>query len=228
MLQNLWRFSRNMNKEAIIVSGGTLEESYVLSVLSEKKNRFLIAVDRGLLFLHEHKICPDYIVGDFDSVPQDVISLYKEQKMIPIREFNPVKDATDTEIAIRLAIEYGCQKISILGGTGTRLDHVWGNVQSLKIAVDAGVDAYLLDPHNRIRLLKEGIELRKEDSFGTYFSVFPLGETVYGFNIKGAKYPLVDHTLTPYDSLCVSNELKEEKVTISFPKGCVVLMETGD
>lgn len=217
-----------MNKEAIIVSGGTLDTPFVLSILEEKQERFLIAVDRGLLFLHEHKICPDYIVGDFDSVPLEVIALYKERKRIPIREFNPVKDATDTEIAIRLAIEFGCQKITILGGTGTRLDHVWGNVQSLKIAVDAGVEAYLMDPHNRIRLLKEGVELRKEDSFGTYFSVFPLGEKVDGFQIKGAKYPLSDHTLTPYDSLCVSNELQEEKVTISFPKGYVILMETGD
>lgn len=217
-----------MNKEAIIVSGGALDEVFLLSILEKKQERFLIAVDRGLLFLHEHKICPDYIVGDFDSVPQEVIALYKEQKRVPIREFNPVKDATDTEIAIRLAIEFECQKITILGGTGTRLDHIWGNVQSLKIAVDAGVEAYLMDPYNRIRLLKEGVELRKEDSFGTYFSVFPLGEKVDGFQIKGAKYPLSDHTLTPYDSLCVSNEFKEEKVTISFPKGYVILMETGD
>lgn len=217
-----------MNKEAVIVSGGMLEEECVFSVLTEKQKFLLIAVDRGLLFLHEHNICPDYIVGDFDSVPEDVIAVYKEQKRIPIREFNPVKDATDTEIAIRLALELQCSKITIFGGTGTRLDHVWGNVQSLKIAVDADVEAYLMDSHNRIRILKEGIELQKEDSFGTYFSVFPLGGTVYGFHIKGAKYPLVDHTLTPYDSLCVSNEFKEEKVTISFPKGYVILMETRD
>ena len=162
-----------MNKEAVIVSGGTLDEEFVLSVLKEKEERFLIAVDKGLLFLHEHGICPDYIVGDFDSVAQEVIALYKEQKMIPIREFNPVKDATDTEIAIRLAIEFECQQITILGGTGTRLDHVWGNVQSLKIAADAGVQAFLLDCHNRIRLLKKRVELRKTDAFGKYFSVFP-------------------------------------------------------
>lgn len=217
-----------MNKEAIIVSGGTLDEEYVLSVLEKKQERFLIAVDRGLLFLHEHDICPDYIVGDFDSVPQDVITRYKDQKKIPIREFNPVKDATDTEIAIYLAIEYQCQMITILGGTGTRLDHVLGNIQSLKIAVDSGVQAYLQDTHNRIQIIKGETELQRGDVFGKYFSVFPLGGIVDRFSIKGAKYPLVDHTLTPYDSLCVSNELKEEKVMISFPEGYVILMETKD
>ena len=54
-----------------------------------------------------------------------------------------------------------------------------------------------------------------------YFSVFPLGEVIYGFNISGAKYPLEDHILTPYDSLCVSNQFEEEEVTISAPGGTV-------
>ena len=217
-----------MNKEAIIVSGGILEKEFVLSVLSEKNERFLIAVDKGLLFLHEHGICPDYIVGDFDSVPQEVITQYKEQKKIPIREFNPVKDATDTEIAIRLALEFECHQITIWGGTGTRLDHVWGNVQSLKIAADADAAAYLMDSHNRIRLLKEDTVLKKEEAFGKYFSIFPLGSAVNKFCITGAKYPLADHTLTPYDSLCVSNEFIEDEVKISFAEGNVILMETRD
>lgn len=217
-----------MNKTAVIVSGGMLEEAFVLSVLKENEDRFLIAVDKGLLFLHEHKVCPDFIVGDFDSVPADIIEQYKEKKRIPIREFNPVKDATDTEIAIHLAIEMECKKMVILGGTGTRLDHVWGNVQSLKIASDAGVEAYLIDSHNRIRLLEESITLDKAEAFGKYISVFPLGGIVEKLCITGAKYPLNDHTLVPYDSLCVSNEYKEEKVTISFPKGNVILMESRD
>lgn len=217
-----------MNKEAVIVSGGMLEEDFVLGVLEEKQDRFLIAVDKGLLFLHAHGVCPDYIVGDFDSVPDEVISLYKKEKSIPIREFNPVKDATDTEIAIRLALESGCSMITILGGTGTRLDHVWGNIQCLKIASDAGVMAYLMDCNNRIRLLDKKTVLKKQESFGNYFSVFPLGQTVYEFNIEGAKYPLKNYTLTPYNSLCVSNEFKEDEVTIAFPEGYVILMETRD
>ena len=217
-----------MNKTSVIISGGMLEKEFVLSVLKENKESFLIAVDKGLLFLHEQKVCPDFIVGDFDSVPAEIIAQYKQKKRIPIREFNPVKDATDTEIAIRLAIEMGCREIIILGGTGTRLDHVWGNVQSLKIASDANAEAYLMDSHNRIRILKESITLDKAEAFGKYISVFPLGGIVEKLSITGAKYPLNNHTLVPYDSLCVSNEFKEEKVTISFQEGNVILMETRD
>ena len=70
--------------------------------------------------------------------------------------------------------------------------------------------------------------LYKEKMFGPYFSVFPLGESVEKFNIEGAKYPLKNHKLTAYDSLCVSNAFAEEAVRITFPEGIVILMETRD
>jgi thiamine pyrophosphokinase len=70
--------------------------------------------------------------------------------------------------------------------------------------------------------------LKRRNAYGPYFSVFPLGGVVAGFSITGAKYPLKNHTLSPYDSLCVSNQYLEEKVEISFQEGIVILMETRD
>ncbi len=217
-----------MNKHTVIVSGGTLEETFVLNILRSKETEFIIAADRGLSFLYEHQILPDYIVGDFDSTPEEILSYYRENTRIPIRKFNPVKDASDTEIALRLCLELGRKHVLILGATGSRADHLWANVQTLKIALDAGVDARILDSYNQIRLLGEGIILRKEEVYGPYFSVFPLSGMVEDFNIIGAKYPLHHHLLTPYNSLCVSNEFAEEQVEISFPLGEVILMETRD
>ena len=86
-----------------------------------------------------------------------------------------------------------------------------------------------MDTQNKIRLIGGGeTHLKKGETYGPYFSVFPLGEEVYGFSIKGAKYPLDNHTLIPYDSLCVSNQFQEDEVTIGFMKGIVILMETKD
>ena len=217
-----------MSKRTVIVSGGLLEEEFAVDILKDEETEFIIGVDRGLLFLYEHNILPDYIVGDFDSTPEEVIAYYKEETKVPIREFNPVKDASDTEIALRLCLDLRRQNILILGATGTRLDHVWANVQTLKVALDAGADARIVDRHNQIRLLKEELVLKKEEAYGPYFSVFPLGGEVEDFNIPGAKYPLSHHMLTPFDSLCVSNEIEGDEVIISFPYGTVVLMETRD
>jgi len=199
-----------------------------MHVLDELHADYVIGVDSGLNFLYQNQIYPTHIVGDFDSVEPEVIAYYKSKVGIPIREFNPVKDATDTEIALRFAIELGAEKIWILGGTGTRLDHVMSNIQILKIALDAGVEAYLLDECNRISVWEKEITLSKGKSFGTYFSLFPLGEAVTDVTIEGAKYPVSHQSASPYESRFVSNEVQEEEVKIKFPEGVLVLMETRD
>lgn len=217
-----------MSKRIIIVSGGELDEELTLSVLKEKENSYIIGVDRGMEFLYNHHITPNYIVGDFDSVKPEVADYYRYETDVPVREYNPVKDASDTEIAVRLAMTLGGRELIILGATGGRIDHLWANVQILTIPLKSGVDAVLMDRQNKIKLIEGRTCLKKEGMYGPYFSVFPLGETIYGFNIEGAKYPLKDHALTPFDSLCVSNELVEDSGIIDFNGGIVILMETRD
>lgn len=217
-----------MSKRAVIISGGTLYEELIEKTIGECEDPCIIGVDKGVEFLYHHNIKPSYIVGDFDSLSHEIVDYYKNETHVSVREFNPVKDASDTEIAVRLAITLGCHEMVILGATGSRVDHLWANIQTLTIPFKAGVDAVILDPQNRIRLIGGETHLKKEEAFGDYFSVFPLGEVVYGFNIRGAKYPLTEHTLTPYDSLCVSNQIEEDEVVIDFVSGIVILMETRD
>jgi len=216
-----------MSKETVIISGGVLDEAFILETLKSRESAYIIGVDRGVRFLYHHQIVPDYIVGDFDSLDEMIIKYYREETKVPIREFNPEKDASDTEIAVKLAVAIGSRKITILGATGDRIDHLWANIQTLFIAHSAGVGAAILDPLNRIRIIDGTTQLKKEEAYGSFFSVFTIHGPVEHFNISGAKYPLVDHVLDPEGSLCVSNEY-EEDVTITFPQGKVILMETRD
>lgn len=217
-----------MSKQAIIVSGGDIQVEQVRKCMESMDNPYIIGVDKGVEVLYHNDIMPNYIVGDFDSLPEAIVHYYREETQVGVRAYNPVKDASDTEIAVRLGMTLGCGRLLILGATGGRIDHLWANIQTLMIPFKAGVEAEIVDTQNRIRLIGELTHLKKEEAFGTYFSVFPLGEAVYGFNLTGAKYPLKDHTLTPYDSLCVSNQIEEDEVVISFNTGVVILMETCD
>ena len=70
-----------MSKQTVIVSGGALEEEFTLNILNSEDTEFVIGVDRGLGFLYDHKIEPDYIVGDFDSAPADRAVLWREYPM---------------------------------------------------------------------------------------------------------------------------------------------------
>ena len=43
-------------------------------------------------------------------------------------------EAADTELAVKAAMEYGAEKITILGATqGNRLDHLFGNVLTMML-----------------------------------------------------------------------------------------------
>ena len=220
-----------MSKKAIVVSGGELDEELTVSILARQEDRCVIGVDKGMEFLYQHQFMPDYIVGDFDSVREEIRDYYKNEAHVPVREYNPVKDASDTEMAIRLAMTLGSKDITILGATGGRIDHLWANVQSLMIPFKAGIEAKIVDRQNMITIIGGGeTHIRKSEAFGPYFSVFPLGEEIFGFNISGAKYPLKNHILRPYDRVCVSNQIADDsdEAVISFAMGHVILMETRD
>lgn len=215
-----------MNNRAVIISGGTLELQVVKEQLQD--NDYIIGVDKGVEFLHQHQINMDAIVGDFDSVSIEIIEKYKEENKIPIQEFNPVKDASDTEMAVRFAMELGYKELVILGATGSRLDHVWANIQVLSIPYKENVKAYIVDATNKISLLEKDEVIRKEEMYGEYFSVFSLGSQVENLTISGAKYPLENHCLLPYDSLSVSNEVVEDILKITYKSGILIFMESKE
>ena len=79
-----------MSKQTVIVSGGMVEKDFALSILKSEETEFVIGVDRGLVFLYDNEIKPDYIVGDFDSVPRKLVEYYREELDVPVREFNPM------------------------------------------------------------------------------------------------------------------------------------------
>lgn len=214
--------------KAIIISGGELVEGFVEKFLSENEGASIVGVDKGVEYLYHHQIKPNYIVGDFDSIAPEIIKYYKTETNVAIREYNPIKDESDTEMAIRIAITIGSTEIYILGATGGRIDHLWANIQSLSIACKFNVRAYILDPQNRIFVTDKPCQLKKSEAYGKYLSVFSLSGDIFDFNMKGTKWPLEHHVLKPTDSLTVSNRFEDEIVEIDFIGGTIVVMETRD
>lgn len=212
-----------------IVTGGDIRSDFALRVLGKGFDR-IIAVDKGLGFCYENGITPTNIVGDFDTLDHRILEWYREHTSIGIREYNPVKDATDTQIAVELALGLGSSRITILGGTGSRVDHMLGNIQTMYLALEKGVECQMLDPNNRIRLIRDRFCLRREEQYGDYFSLIPLTTDVTGVTLRGVKYPLTDYHFTVLGSagLGVSNEITGEKAQISMKSGILILIESRD
>lgn len=217
--------------ETLIVSGGNLDKSFALSYMKAHPCEQTIAVDFGMTFFYEQSWTPDYIVGDFDSVNKDILRSFQNKKgeqRPKILQFQPEKDETDTELAIRTAIQRGSSAIHILGATGSRMDHMIGNLHLLGMAMEHGVDCMMVDPFNRIRMIDQGITIKKEEQYGNYVSLFPFTPQVKGLTLTGFKYPLDCYTLECYHSLGVSNEITEEEACISFQEGVLLVVEARD
>ena len=111
----------------------------------------VIAVDSGANALYEFEAIPDYVLGDFDSIDPKVLEHYGSCSNI-IR--SPIeKDETDTELAIRKAVELNAGEIVILGATGSRLDHTLGNIFLLKKVQGYGITCVLVDDEQEISLM---------------------------------------------------------------------------
>ena len=224
--------------KALIVTGGFVDDEFTLNYIKRENYQVTFAVDHGLEFFYRTGLVPDYIVGDFDSIEANVLKSYEgnrsEDKKTCVARLNPMKDDTDTEHTLQMALDMGCNSIHIFGATGTRLDHVLGNLQLLGFALRRQAECMIIDPHNRIRLINGETVLTKRDQFGKYVSLIPYTPRVTGLTLEGFVYPLWNDTLDSFylenakPISGVSNEIAEETARITMEDGILVLVESRD
>ena len=90
-----------------------------------------------------------------------------------VEQFPAEKDWTDTELAVRKALERKPVHIDLVGATGSRLDHVMGNLQLLHMGLVHGVEIFLLDAHNRVRLIDHSLVIGQKEQYGDWISLIP-------------------------------------------------------
>ncbi len=209
----------------LLVGGGAVDSELLEKTFKDLGNPYTFGVDRGCIYLLENNLPISKAVGDFDSLSEDekiIIDRFFDKEQL-----NPIKDDTDTEHALKMAISMKPDKIMILGCTGTRLDQTFASIRLLKLAADEGIEAFLLDKNNRIRVVKGISILSKNDSYGRYISILPFGEKISGLKIRGFKYDAIDLAIDAASSLGVSNELTHDAGIISCDD-YYILMETHD
>lgn len=220
----------------VIISGGTLEEKYASALLKGRQKIQVIAVDGGLMYCKEQGITPDYIVGDFDTVDKEVLSEFRKNSTIKIREYNPCKDVTDTQAAVSLAIELLGQSgekkeetnIYLLGATGSRMDHTLANTGCLLEVLQAGYFMKIIDNNNCIYAYTENFVLEREKLlYENYLSLIAI-EKVSGLCINGMKYEVENIELPILCGHGVSNELLEERAEVKFTFGVLLVIESRD
>lgn len=213
--------------KTLIVSGGNVEEDFLNEIYSNYKFDNIVASDKGLEILDKHGITPNYIIGDFDSIDEKILDKYINNKNIEIRRLNPEKDYTDTHMALKLAIEIKSIEVIILGGIGTRIDHMLANIHILKEALENGIECKIVDSRNEIQLINKKTIFKLNKNY-KFISLIPLTTKAEGITLKGFKYPLSNATLEIGHSIGVSNEQVEESAIIDLKAGILILIKSKD
>lgn len=202
------------NNISIICSGEDYTEKKITNYC--KKSDYIIAVDGGLKILDGLLIKPDLIMGDMDSIDKKILSKYDDIK----KEIYPVeKDFTDSELAIKKAINLKSGNISVFAATGSYFDHSIANIINLLRNYNAGINIKIHTKNSEIFPIfgKKVIKNLK----GRRISLFPIGE-IDGIIMKGFKYNFKDKSnLMPID-YSVSNIISSNNAYVDLKKGKLI------
>jgi thiamine pyrophosphokinase len=216
-------------KIGIVTSGALHDLAWLKDQLAGCE--VLIAVDRGLEAFEALALEPGYIMGDFDSYRGG--SFAERFPKARIQTFSSVKDWTDTELALKKALELahmksGGEKAEILlyGGFGNRMDHTYANLMLLAGLDEKSPRVCALDSDNEIERLYPGTYVLKRRA-GFYVSVLPLDPTAVvsmtGFEYEGSRL-----VMDRFGTMGVSNRIVSEEGILEVHEGRVFLMQCRD
>ena len=178
------------------------------------ENALVIAADGGLRHTQALGLQPDVILGDFDSlgyVPGD-------SRVFPVE-----KDDTDTMLAVKLALDRGCDFFVFYGALdGPRLDHTVANFQTLGYLATHGARGVLIGRDYIVTVLSEETIVFPATSTGI-LSLFCMGGSAR-VTIGGLQYPLDRGILTPDFPLGVSNHFQGREARITVHDGQVLAL----
>ncbi len=199
----------------LIVAGGVLLEP------EQMKNRLpkwdkVIAVDSGYDHCISLEIKPDVLIGDLDSVKSTL-----QYGLCELMTANPEKDDTDLKLAVDQAITNGARHITIVCGTGGRMDHFLNNLSILDYVYAKGIECEMVDEVNRITIL-EGKQSYINSS--KYISLIPITDSIVA-SAENLKYPMDKMKISRENIISVSNEATKDTFTLDIIEGKAFLIQ---
>ncbi len=178
---------------------------------------FIVCADSGYTYAKEADIKPNLIIGDFDSLKEELPS------DIEVVKLNAQKDDTDTEHCVMECIRRGFKDFMLLGSVGGRTDHTFANIAILAFLSEYNYNGVARNNGEEIRILKAGT-YDMSGKKGLTFSVFPYGCESVNVSYKGALYHLDRYTLTYNVSRGISNIFSDDEAEIKINDGRAILL----
>lgn len=174
----------------------------------------LICCDGGANQLLGQPRLPDVVLGDLDSLNEQAHAAFGD-RLVKL----PSQQSNDLEKALKWAAEQGAQAVTVLGATGLRDDHAFGNL--LMLWTDFGLDVTLLTDSGAFTVVRGR---REYAAFaGQVVALFP--ETTHTrITTTGLAYALKDHPLSAHHK-GNSNRSLGDTFSLRVTGGAVVIYQ---
>lgn len=218
---------RNINSptRAVVFVGGVRPATELLLDL-DTDGVIVIAADSGAVHAHAAELTIDIAVGDFDSIPQELLQEL-EQSGVRIERHPVAKDATDLELAIDVAIREGAEVITVVGGHGGRVDQSFANAFAIASPAYAHISMHAVLDSAKVSVVHGGGAVSITGAPGDVVTILPLHGDAVGVTTQGLEYPLVAETLPAGTTRGVSNVLLGAHAAVSIDQGTVLVVRPG-
>lgn len=209
----------------MVVSGGPAPDAGEIGPLPA--GALVIAADSGLEHAALLGLRVDVLVGDLDSASAQAVSA-AEAAGVRIERHPAAKDATDLELALKLALALGAVRVTVVsGGAGERLDHHLAELVLLAAARFAPLHLDARIGAARAVAIHAGQHVALTGAPGAVLSLLALGGPATGVTTSGVRWPLSADTLEAGSTRGVSNEIVANPVRVQLEGGSLLAVGTS-
>ena len=179
----------------------------------------IFGVDGGTEYLYKLLLVPTHIIGDFDSI-KEATKNRAERDGAKILTFSKEKNQTDLEIALQTAKEYMADSITIIGGEGKELDHLFSNLLNISSFNDKEVIKWITKMENIIFSNQKTFDVITNK----IFSILPLSNLGY-LTISGSKWDIENENIPYGSSRTLRNLALRDKIDVYSKTGkfCLII-----
>jgi thiamine pyrophosphokinase len=207
-------------RAAVFLNGATDSPGLIREVAMRAD--LVLAADAGACYALDAGIVPDLVVGDMDSLGED-LARQVEERGADLERHPARKDKMDGHLAVLAARERGATEADLLCAAGGRFGALFAVPHILLAAERIGLRSTVVADWGRMFVVETGsrtLEGGPQDSV----SIFPLSGLASGVTLEGFVYPLDDARLEPGDTLGFHNELIGREARISVREGALLVV----
>ena len=210
-------------KSCIVLNGKIQDYNNIKKIIMKEKYDYIICADGGANHIYNMDMMPNYIIGDLDSIKQNIVDYYKNCN-VKFEQFPSKKNETDSELCIYLADKLNTKELHLIGALGGRIDHTLANINLLYYIRSMNIIPKIIC-ENEEMYIAINEEIIVDGKKGDTISVIPINGDAKGVTLYNLEYPLNDYCMKFSVPLGISNVMLGSKCSIKVKQGNLIVIK---